>query len=900
MIAGCSENAWNNHLDGFEDDGFSYTGNVNVEYVLTAADYETIGKNLSNIAVTQEEKNAASAIQSNHYFDQSSVYPAQVAIPYLLNVVGSDFYIYNNGSTAELTFAQAEGVPAEIAQISASKRMTLTTTPEISEIPGMLKTQYPDASEGDYAIVSYLNPEAANPMNSSFASQKSAKTPLKASVKNVATRSGETVWTVSEALAKMDTGYEGEANVIGVISEINSIDTGNYGNATYYIKDSLNDEESLEVYRGYYLNGDKFTSEDQLSVGATVVVTGALKNYNGTFEFNQGNSILYYYGDTIWTVSEALAKMADGFEGEALVRGVVSEINSIDTGNYGNATYFIKDNLNDTESLEIYRGYYLNGDKFTSEDQLAEDAIVIVSGKLTIYNGTYEFTTGSSIVNYFNHVSSGGNDSGEYDNLTDNIQNLEVGYELTATAVVTGLTSRGAVVTDNGGSILVYQQNNFDPTQYPIGTIVEVEGIVSAFNKGFQLNVADGATINITGSMDYTYPAPIEYNGAMMDEAIQVTENMLATYVSFTGELSISGTYYNVTIPGAATAQASLYYVTDEIKALLSSGKTYIFTGYYTSVSNSSGAPKFFNVVVTGAEEVIPEVADEDLVHSIYYYNGSSWSPAEGATVLNPEVYAEMGFDNNDLSNAGTYIPLYLKKAYPYALPDDEMFVAYNLTSSGASCGLFVFDGSSWTMNDNGLSEVVALFTKSNGTWSFSKYLGSAVFSLFEDDELILDTSYMWVSGVYCAVPLPASTSYARLSAATVSVENNSITMPNENYAFYFASSFDNDGTMVKVPDGYFLIKDSNNRYMYTYNTSDSINGGDPGANPTMTDGEISSSYLFYAEKQSDGTWKINNRRNDGTESTFYFSPNYGNWSIYLDTSSYISSSLLPNLYILQ
>ena len=119
LMSGCSENAWNDHLDGF-DGSFNYTEKVTVSYTLSNSDYETIGKSLQNIATTDEEIAAAKAIQSNHYFDQSSVYPAQVAVPYLLDDTSSDYYIYSNGSTAEITFNQAEGLPEEISQISSS------------------------------------------------------------------------------------------------------------------------------------------------------------------------------------------------------------------------------------------------------------------------------------------------------------------------------------------------------------------------------------------------------------------------------------------------------------------------------------------------------------------------------------------------------------------------------------------------------------------------------------------------------------------------------------------------------------------------------------------------------------------------------------------------------------
>ena len=104
------------------------------------------------------------------------------------------------------------------------------------------------------------------------------------------------VWTVAEALSQMQNGYEGPATVKGYVTAIDEIDTGTYGNATYYISDDLSGSNKLEVYRGKGLNGNKFTSASELEIGALVTVSGNLKNYNGTYEFDTGSSIISYEG----------------------------------------------------------------------------------------------------------------------------------------------------------------------------------------------------------------------------------------------------------------------------------------------------------------------------------------------------------------------------------------------------------------------------------------------------------------------------------------------------------------------------------------------------------------------------------------------------------------------------
>ncbi|MCD8387668.1 MAG: DUF5689 domain-containing protein [Bacteroidales bacterium] len=79
------------------------------------------------------------------------------------------------------------------------------------------------------------------------------------------------------------------------------------------------------------------------------------------------------------------------------LKGIVSEINSIDTS-YGNATYYLSDTGSTAVQLEIYRGYSLNGDKFTSTDEIKVGDELVIYGQLTMYNTTPEVTTGSSII----------------------------------------------------------------------------------------------------------------------------------------------------------------------------------------------------------------------------------------------------------------------------------------------------------------------------------------------------------------------------------------------------------------------------------------------------------------------------------------------------------------------
>lgn len=105
----------------------------------------------------------------------------------------------------------------------------------------------------------------------------------------------ESPFDVTRALSMIENGayVSGtEYYVSGTISSISSVDTGSYGNATYNISDDGTDTNALTVFRGYYIDGEKFTAEDQIKVGQKVVVAGKLTLYNSTPEMNSGNKII--------------------------------------------------------------------------------------------------------------------------------------------------------------------------------------------------------------------------------------------------------------------------------------------------------------------------------------------------------------------------------------------------------------------------------------------------------------------------------------------------------------------------------------------------------------------------------------------------------------------------------
>ena len=205
-------------------------------------------------------------------------------------------------------------------------------------------------------------------------------------------------YTVAEALEVINGLEDGKTTAAdvftkGVIVKIESVDTGSYGNATYLISDNGSTEHTIKVFRGYYLEGEKFTAEDQIAVGDVVVIKGKLQKYiekDGSMTPEMAAKNFIYSLDRPIDVAAALAAI-DGMEDgktaddQVLVKGIVTGESGIDTG-YGNATFKItEDGKAESAALTVFRAKDFENAKFQSADAFKAGDTVVVIGQLQRY-----------------------------------------------------------------------------------------------------------------------------------------------------------------------------------------------------------------------------------------------------------------------------------------------------------------------------------------------------------------------------------------------------------------------------------------------------------------------------------------------------------------------------------
>ena len=293
---------------------------------------------------------------------------------------------------------------------------------------------------------------------------------------------------------------------------------------------------------------------------------------------------------------------------------------------------------------------------------------------------------------------------------------------------ISAVSSQGPILTDNGGSVLLYKTSG-----YEIGDEVTVSGTISSYNCGFQIGT-DGISIEKTGTTTVVYPEPMEITGAVADELLTTRLNdEYAYFAKMTGTVAVSGNYYNFILPGAETAQGSIYGATDELKAQLTDGMECTLYGYFFSISKT-GDPKvakYINIIVTSVEPAAASISTlalkvkSEKQYAYFKFNGTGYEAAD-VVAIQPADYTAMEQNYGNFTNPDQdlYLPLFLAKKYPYAQVDDKVYVGYRCYAGGAtSCKVdeYVFNGT-WTKTAY-FAEKQDQFRKAEGVWNVDRTL---------------------------------------------------------------------------------------------------------------------------------------------------------------------------------
>lgn len=201
-----------------------------------------------------------------------------------------------DSSKTEVTLSYADADKAQTVKWSEKDSFTaptLTVTPEKAAEEVKYISDNPEVATVDDTTgeVTILFPGKAT----ITASISDSETYQNASASYTINVEVDGVLDVATALDFIEKGFEGIAQVKGIITEITE-NSAQYKNATYSIADDAQGE-TLLVYRGKWLNGADFNDKGEIAVGGVITVEGKLFNYinntNNTPEITDSQVVAY-------------------------------------------------------------------------------------------------------------------------------------------------------------------------------------------------------------------------------------------------------------------------------------------------------------------------------------------------------------------------------------------------------------------------------------------------------------------------------------------------------------------------------------------------------------------------------------------------------------------------------
>ncbi len=208
----------------------------------------------------------------------------------------------------------------------------------------------------------------------------------------------------------------------------------------------------------YTLDGtDPTSSNAQYNSAISVSTTTTIKAIAivGSDESTVATATYHFCSaESPYTVAQALAFNEYPANG-IYVSGIVSTAPTQAPTNNGEMTYYISDNGEATNQLEVYKGKGLNQAAFTTQDDIKVGDIVTIYGNVKIYNGTTEFESGNYLVAF------------ERPQSTDpviNAENVTIAYNVTEGSI--------AYTIENGDENTTLSAST-EATWLTLGTVTE-------------------------------------------------------------------------------------------------------------------------------------------------------------------------------------------------------------------------------------------------------------------------------------------------------------------------------------------------------------------------------------------------------------------------------------------
>ena len=282
---------------------------------------------------------------------------------------------------------------------------------------------------------------------------------------------------IVDAAYKLEAGASlpGTCRLFGKIIKIDTAWSDQYKNITVTIEVAGLTDKPIMCFR---LKGD---GAESLAVGDEITVEGAIKNYNGTIEFDSGCRFIGKgeHIDQSKTVNAAYS-LAEGesMSSPVILKGVISKIDTAWSDQYKNITVtIIVDGITD-KPIMCFR---LKGE---GADKLAEGQTINVYGTIKNYQGTVEFDAGCLLI---------------ADDDVAAVKTVISAYKLAQDTALDGEKTLTGVITKIDTPYSEQYQN--------ITVTITVAGISDKTIQCFRMvgegaaNLAEGQVITVTGTL---------------------------------------------------------------------------------------------------------------------------------------------------------------------------------------------------------------------------------------------------------------------------------------------------------------------------------------------------------------------------------------------------------------
>ncbi len=431
------------------------------------------------------------------------------------------------------------------------------------------------------------------------------------------------------------------ATLTGVVTEIDTPYSAQYKNVTVIMTVEGREDKPIMCYR---VKGD---GAEDIMPGDTITVTGYIKNYKGTIEFDQGctldklvkgeNSFVMPTDPREIVLAAYALEWNQALPKAVTLTGQIIEVQTPFTSFYNNITVVMR--VNEAPNLPIV-AFRLKGNEAY---KIWLGDTITVTGTLKNYKGTIEFDAGCTLDSW---KETGVNDpffckaedAAVYANANlANRQNLYGEYLITGRVMKDGASPVIAVDIDGTTLEIECYKLNMNGKSVNAGDYISVRGYFSKSSKG---------ALQICGYLACLDRTTLK---EAMEEASQLTSGNLFYNSTITGTIKIdtpySEQYGNITFTVTAEDGTSIkvYRIKGYGADQLVDGDVVTVTGPLTAFK---GTPQFDSKATFLCNRVLPKTLKEQLAAAATLAN-NTYLPVEstvtGTVKINTAYSAQYG-----------------------------------------------------------------------------------------------------------------------------------------------------------------------------------------------------------------------------------------------------------------